>query len=140
MLMLENETGVRDFPDARLFSRWKELGDYFGFAVSAVHSIVLPVMMNPWPLQAFWPFSAFAVLQALWPLQALAPSHFLAPSALAVVTMAPAANRAAAVAANIALLDIVTSLFCFVMRNGSSIAAVAQLSQHRGKPLSSEIT
>jgi hypothetical protein len=139
--MLKNETGVRDLPDARLFSQRKEPTDYFrGFCVSAVHSTVVLVMTMPCPLQAFWPFSAVAVLQALCPLQALTPAHFTEPCALAVVTMAPAANRAAAVAANIALLDIVTSLFCFVMRNGASIAAVAQLSQHRGKLLSSEIT
>jgi hypothetical protein len=50
-------------------------------------------------LQAFWPLQdEFAILHSLWPLQALTPVQRLVPCALALETIAPAANSAAAVA------------------------------------------
>ena len=74
----------------------------------AVHSIVLPVLMKPLPLQAFWPLHALAAdLHALWPLHALAPVQ--TTCADAAVVKLPIANAATAEAI-MARLVIVSSL------------------------------
>src|SRR5882672_5886826 len=81
--------------DARLSSD-KGLSESY-FDLSTVHSMVLPALTKPLPLQAFWPLQALAAdLHALWPLQELTPVH--GTWADAAVAKVPTANTAAAVA------------------------------------------
>src|SRR6185437_5041596 len=75
-----------------------------------MHSCSLEVVDQPRPLQEFLPLQEDSdVLQALVPLQELTPPHFTFPSARAVA-VAPAANKAAAVAATRVNLPMTTPI------------------------------
>src|SRR6185295_11813592 len=84
--------------DARLSSLKGRFGSYFD--LSTVHSMVLPALTKPLPLQAFWPLQALAAdLHALWPLQALTPVQ--GTWAEAAVAKVATANAVAAVATSV---------------------------------------
>ena len=66
-----------------------------------VQSSALVSLVHPWPLHEFLPLQEeTAVLQLLVPLQELAPKHFTVVWAEATEMRLPAANKAAAEAAN----------------------------------------